>query len=282
MILYKYLTSERIDVLANQQIRYTQFGALNDPFELTVNIDKITEQANINDLTKKDFRAIIEEGYDKYPVVHSIISKTDFINLALPLEEYLKPYVVENMNNVIELLPSLVKRQFDLQMGAFSLSEKYDHQLMWSHYAQDHKGFAIGFDSEHKYFNQKVSPNDELRHLRKVVYQKNRPKINLMNPEGVELFTVKCFQWEYEAEWRIIRPFSEASAKIYNGSYPIYLFDFPISSVSNIIIGSRMEDTIKERIKSILKSDINYAHIELYQAVLDDETFSIDKVKIQL
>ncbi len=33
MILYKYLTPERIDVLKNRKIRYTQPAAFNDPFE---------------------------------------------------------------------------------------------------------------------------------------------------------------------------------------------------------------------------------------------------------
>jgi hypothetical protein len=280
MILYKYLSPDRIDVLSKLKIRFTQFGAMNDPFEVSINIDKISEQTNIYELTKKDFKSLIEEGYEKYPVVQSIISKEDFINLALPLEEYLKPYVIENMNNVIELLPDVLKSKLDVGMGALSLSEKCDHQLMWSHYSENHMGYVIGFNGKHNYFNQRISENDELRHLRKVVYVNKRPQINLMNPNGVEIFTIKHTNWEYESEWRMILPFTDASEMIHNNKYPIYLFDFPASSISSIILGSKMEDSHKEKIKSILKSDTIYSHIELFNATLDKDTFTINIKRI--
>jgi len=35
MILYKYVPAERIDILENESIRYTQPRLLNDPFEMT-------------------------------------------------------------------------------------------------------------------------------------------------------------------------------------------------------------------------------------------------------
>lgn len=281
MILYKYLPPDRIDVLSKLKIRFTQFGAMNDPFEVSVNIDRISEQTNIYELTKKDFKSLIEEGYDKYPVVHSIISKEDFINLALPLEGYLKPYVIENMNNVIELLPDVLKSKLNIGMGALSLSEKCNHQLMWSHYSENHMGFAIGFNSEHTFFNQRISINDELRHIRKVIYVDRRPQINLMNPNGVEIFTIKHTNWEYESEWRMILPFSDASEIIHNNKYPIYLFDVPASSISSIILGSKMEDSHKEEIKSILKSDTIYSHIELFDSTLDKESFRININRIK-
>lgn len=280
MILYKYLSSERIDVLSDLKIRYTQYGAFNDPFELNPNIHKLTEKTNIYDLTKKDFKTLIEDTYEQYPVVHSLISKNDFIKLAVPLENILKPYVLENMNYVIELLSAIMKNQFNLNLGALSLSEKPDNQLMWSHYSENHKGFVIGFNGEHEYFYQRLSPNDELRHLRKIVYQNERPKIDLMNANGVDIFLVKHTQWEYEAEWRIIRPFYDASQKIESDTYPIYLFDFPVSAVTTVILGYRIEENYKVSIKSILKSNSDYYHIELYQADLDNETYNINLVRI--
>lgn len=275
MILYKYLLSERVDVLIKRLIRFTQFGAMNDPFEMTTNIDKISEQTNIYELTRKDIKSLIEEEFDKHPVVHSLITKENFIDLALSLKDYLKPFVIQNMNSVIELLPDILKNKFDLEMGTLSLSEKNDDQLMWSHYAENHKGYLIGFDGDHEYFNQKIGQSDELRHLRKIVYKADRPKINLMEPEGVEIFTVKHLQWEYEAEWRMIRPFCDSSLRIDNDKYPIYLFEFPPSAVISVILGCRMNYLDKEKIKTVLFSKMDYSHVKLFQAVLDKELFSI-------
>lgn len=42
MILYKYLTPDRIDVLQNCMVRYTQPGAFNDPFEVKPYISNST------------------------------------------------------------------------------------------------------------------------------------------------------------------------------------------------------------------------------------------------
>ena len=47
MILYKYLPPERIDVIQNCKIRFTQYGDFNDPFELNANITKLAEENEI-------------------------------------------------------------------------------------------------------------------------------------------------------------------------------------------------------------------------------------------
>lgn len=43
--LYKYLTTDRIDVLRNGTIRFTQPNALNDPFERAAKLDRIFERS---------------------------------------------------------------------------------------------------------------------------------------------------------------------------------------------------------------------------------------------
>jgi site-specific DNA-adenine methylase len=43
MIVYKYLSPNRASVLENGLIRFTQSGALNDPFETTANMRKLEE-----------------------------------------------------------------------------------------------------------------------------------------------------------------------------------------------------------------------------------------------
>jgi len=34
------------------------------------------------------------------------------------------------------------------KIGIFSLSKKYDDELLWAHYANSHKGFCIEYDLE--------------------------------------------------------------------------------------------------------------------------------------
>jgi hypothetical protein len=84
-----------------------------------------------------------------------------------------------------------------------SLSSNPKSNLMWSHYAADHKGFCIEFKSEH------VAAD-------KVIYQDSIPKLNMIdflpfrfnttNEElGKHIWTAlrtKLKEWEYESEYR--------------------------------------------------------------------------------
>jgi hypothetical protein len=47
------------------------------------------------------------------------------------------------------------------KVGILSLSETIEHSLLWAHYAASHKGFAIEFNTEHKFFNRRRFNNDE-------------------------------------------------------------------------------------------------------------------------
>ncbi len=276
MILYKYLSSDRIDVLLNCKIRYTQFGDFNDPYELNPNIDRIADDEEIIKLTKTDLPKLVEQEYDKYPIVHTLISRAKFLELAHSQEDFFVHSVIALQPTISKLLPVVLQDVFNLNIGALSLSEDPINDLMWSHYAEEHRGYVLGLDSTHAYFNQKMSPSDELRHLRKVNYTKERPQISLMNTNGVELFLSKGMNWQYELEWRIMRPFTEATEIIDRRPYPIFLFSFLPSTISKIILGLRMLEEKKNIIKCKVITDTKYSHIKLYQAQLNETDFTIN------
>ena len=114
--------------------------------------------------------------------------------------------------------------------------------------------------------------------MRKVSYTKERPKINLMNTNGVDLFLTKSMKWQYELEWRIIRPFTEATESLDKKPYPIYLFSFPVKAISEVILGFRMSEEKRNSIRNKLIKDNNYSHIKFYQAKLDESNFSINLI----
>jgi len=276
MILYKYLSSERVDVLLNCKIRYTQLGDFNDPYELNPNIDRLAGKEELVKLTKENLPKLVNEEYDKNPIVHTLISKANFLELIKSREDILVQFITNFQPIISNLMPTILQNAFNLNIGALSLSEDPKNDLMWSHYAEDHRGYLLGFDSTHPYFNEKITPSDELRHLRKIIYTKERPKINLMKTNGVELFLTKGMNWQYELEWRIMRPFRDAIEVIERMPYPIYLFNFPPSAISEIILGFRMSEEKKKIIRGKLIDDSNYSHIKLYQAQLNEFDFTIN------
>ena len=274
MMLYKYLPPARIDCIQNCLIRFTQYGDFNDPFELNPNIDKLAEENEIRELAGRDFVKLVEEEYGKNPIISAFISKEAFINLALTQEESVKNVVVGIEPYVVRLLPGILQKTANSLLGALSLSEIYDHELMWSHYAEEHKGYVIGFDSSHPFFNQKKSPVDELRHLRKIDYRDKPPVINLMNTNGSELFLVKSSKWKYEVEWRMLLPLSDSAELIDKDPYPIHLFKFPAKAVERIVLGAKISDENKRIIKSLM-GDRKFSHVELCQARLDSSSYGI-------
>ena len=89
-----------------------------------------------------------------------------------------------------------------------SLSSEDDNFLMWSHYANEHKGICIAYDiSKIKEYNKTI--------LKKVIYTK---KIQIHKPYNhifenpilneeknfISLFYLKHKNWKYEKEYRII------------------------------------------------------------------------------
>ena len=85
---------------------------------------------------------------------------------------------------------------------------------MWSHYADSHRGFVIGFDSDNPFFHREkprtTTPVDE------VTYSDKRPVMppfEKSNPESVyEMFLTKGDEWAYEEELRMFAQPKAANA----------------------------------------------------------------------
>jgi hypothetical protein len=85
-------------------------------------------------------------------------------------------------------------------VGILCLSENRDDVVLWSHYADSHKGLCLGFKvSEDQPFFARALP---------ITYSTEFPRIDLINDPPdiqVEAFLLtKAEGWKYEQEWRII------------------------------------------------------------------------------
>ncbi|MFQ2730618.1 hypothetical protein ACK3YQ_08160 [Aeromonas caviae] len=60
MLLYKYLPPERIDVLKNRSIRFSQPIAFNDPFEFKPVIESTLSIDEVQDEIDKNFDKLIQ------------------------------------------------------------------------------------------------------------------------------------------------------------------------------------------------------------------------------
>ena len=118
------------------------------------------------------------------------------------------------------------------QLGVLSLSERWDSLLMWSHYADSHRGFAIGLSTSHGFFAKRDPRNilvpavgpmgqecyqyNRVPPLSKVFYTDQRANlqrrtiVDVILTTGKEIydyasFLLKGTDWSYEREWRLFR-----------------------------------------------------------------------------
>ena len=96
-----------------------------------------------------------------------------------------------NLTVVFDRLLKLQSRNLAKQFGLLCFSLDWHNPLLWSHYADRHRGIALGFDVD----EQTLKP---------VSYTKTRPVLKKIDSEVANwlLFT-KYLDWSYEQEVRI-------------------------------------------------------------------------------
>jgi hypothetical protein len=249
VILYKYLSDDRIGVLRDRMIRFTQPGDFNDPFEFRPTLQQIANTPEVSGFVEENFDSILEIELQKYGALLPSLGVAQARELLLPLKSQLSTLFQMLEPGLIEKIQPELGRLLDQKIGVLCLSEVSDSSLMWGHYGSNHKGYVIGFDSEHAFFNRRRTPSDEFGFLRKVSYAKERPQVSLSDTNSHTWFQTKSDDWAYQREWRIVKVLDQASARRDRDPFPTYLFEFPREAVLEIIVGLRSEDSFEKEVE---------------------------------
>lgn len=117
----------------------------------------------------------------------------------------------EIRNKTIEICENELNK-----LGITAMTETHDNILMWSHYANSHKGVCIGYDTE------KIKEKDNVMRLLRVKYLEDRfEKSDITCASHTlsgkfskledKIVTTKSPQWQYEKEHRYITSLSRAN-----------------------------------------------------------------------
>lgn len=155
------------------------------------------------------------------------------------------------------------KQDMNDKFGILSLTSKNDNLLMWSHYANSHTGFCIGFDKFHLYntINGSLGP---------VIYNDQLPRVGIFDdtPQGLtRLLTTKSLDWKYEDEYRLVKIF--ASKKV---------FKLPNEAITEIVLGHKMQEVHKQEILKVAEE--KYPNAKLFQSVMNLESYKMDIIPI--
>lgn len=242
--LYKYRSlrtkkdrEHALRILSHNEIYFAKCKEFNDPFDCNLHIsadgDFNTHKAKLRQL------------------------KPDLSEKELNLQTQ-KALQTENIHKC-ELRVNNDIRSINENIGIFSMSAKRDNLLMWSHYADYHKGICIEFKTtEGKLFGCDILNID---------YEEKYPKFNVYNNMDLErvrkYICTKSRGWEYEEEWRII--YKETGCQF---------FLTEDEELSGVILGAHISKSNKELVRKCLSE--NNCEVKLYQARECKDRFGLD------
>lgn len=268
--LFKYcrLNEYTLENLMSNSFYMATLKDLNDPYEFYPTVDfeiqillTIKEQMPIFKemgihITQSDID-IIEASNDRYDKFMEICLGKGY---TLPTDKHQQQK--EFYGNFDEMIQSL-KRQMRFQ----SFSEKNHSTVMWSHYADCHKGICI------EYNPLSIGTNIPLL---KVEYSNRRLDIseieNLESKEFnkmiYEVMLLKAKDWQYEEEWRLIYHLYEQQT---DDSVAITI---PAPMPTAIYIGTHFdknEDSLRKNLYAFSEKN----KIPIYKMHLDTTEFKI-------
>lgn len=258
-ILYKYrswpckydINRYQRRILTKNEIYFSSAEQFNDPFD-----NSLPFKYKESDLTRENlFNKLYAVGIRNWPKMTDVqLRKICNERINSGAFENGKYWKENNDDNIKSIKSSL---------GIFSLSAVNDCILMWSHYADSHRGYCIGFDSDILF---RLSGS-----LGNVLYDNRFPEIGLFDDslEGfIKIFITKSESWSYEHEYRILKTYFAKKT-----------ITFTNDCVKQIIFGCKMEPAKKKEITRIAVSKFN--NVELFEAEMNSSEFKIDINRIQ-
>ncbi|MBL8077384.1 MAG: DUF2971 domain-containing protein [Anaerolineales bacterium] len=239
---FKYCSDSK-DVLngifKNHKIRLTQPWGMNDPLEFNPTL--------------------------KFPPDTEIYQFYELNGITLPsIELFYRVQIIESQINSYGIL-SLTKLPFSFEM--------------WSKYTNGHKGFVIELDNNFSKHPCMKSKSGTEYSVKKVEYVDdyslvidsilNNDRSIIIEKLRDELFFKKTSIWSNEAEYRLVRPFSDLQDYKPIANKPhrddkIHLFDFSLDCVKSVMFGACMS---AENKKMIIAECSNY-DIDIFQSYI--------------
>ncbi len=252
--IYKYRSFDKfgLSILTEQEIYFSSPKNCNDPKDCRIPI--LYEAGTEKQMYHKNFENL------KYPFPNLTRRERKAKARELAKLVYKKR---DNEKLKKEFRQSLYEKQSNV--GIFSASMINDNKLMWSHYADSHRGFCIEFDTDLLIRSLEIyMVNDIIPICNEINYSEKNLVINpyKLNDEQAYMvfYFTKSSEWSYEKEYRILIPRN-----------PNTVFKMKEKTITSVILGAKCSSDNKNRMKEIL-TNIPY-EILLKQMTYDDLEF---------
>lgn len=217
--LYKYRDKEEYTdkIFESASIWFPAPNSFNDPFDCN-----LSEVQHHSDADAKNFQDHILMGRkDREDLERRSVSKDELVNWM-----------------------KIAKTKVLNETGVLCMARTFDNVLMWSHYAQDHKGLVIEFDLEAdpEFFTTPIN----------VTYSLDYEPTNYLADQQASvdrIISTKSKAWDYEGEVRILKPHTTG------------LVTFKPRAIKRVIFGCRADDMFIDKIMSICRNG-QFRHVQ--------------------
>jgi len=266
-------------VLENRTFQWSLASAFNDPFDVQFDLQAIYDAEELIRISKDQARDIILRQLPANPNfgLGKLLSHPPFDPKQRP--DLLDPYLDRFHDAVHELLPKQLEvwrlglRNVFKTFCIFCLSTVNDNVLIWSHYADQHRGVVIRLacleGASSRWLN--AAP---------VVYSKDMPRLVNQDelrdfltgqadfPDNFEIIRrsvlTKALDWRYEEEWRVADNFQTEETQ-FIGFHP--------SEIDAIYFGCRISEQDRADIMTAARK-VN-SKVEFHQAKKSDRAFAL-------
>jgi hypothetical protein len=233
--LYKYYRPERVHVLRECSVRFSQRTAFDDERELRPEVAAFGTEEEIRVYMDFDPAFRVKPMWLKEALVHRMLTQKGW------------------QERVTQIAQSNVKASDEF--GVFCLCEQPNSNEMWAAYAAT-TGFVVAFDTTHASFDSLRNPGK----LGKVTYS-DEPLGTFLGSYGPEAFFRKRAKYAFECEWRIIRALHRLERSGEHDGHPVFVAPFDPACVSEILV--RPECSVEPELRALIMSGRPYGNVRL-------------------
>lgn len=209
-VLYKYrgVSQNTLEALRNDFLFSSQPQEFNDIFEGSITLQKPAIVANL-------YRKLYADARRRYPFLPDkvVTSHKEFIESTVqPFGGTYEEVTQDSLlSSVLTMIEELMNGRMDKDIAWIQnyarnmyniccFSAKSNNELMWAHYADQHKGFCVGYSIKEL--------NNDLTHLTLPVIYTKKCHVEINDWDDVDgslcmhMLSTKSPQWSYEKEWR--------------------------------------------------------------------------------
>lgn len=300
--LFKYTTFDTaMKTIDNSSLYWSSVSQFNDPFEYKF---RFFTDGNENAVTSRFLAATFIKDHNAISIFSNnqqlqnirrkhLNGEEDFNSIEVYINNLLlqEKFKINNSKSLtamsaykkifLDIIPIQIKKIIDETTGVLCLTDDSDERssrLMWSHYADCHKGVRIKLKTK---FIEHIS--DSMKSgIRKVRYQESFPLIeyddylgfsagyfpqqtrNLVN----KMIFTKSDEWSYENEYRSVIPFNGESR----------IINVNPDAFDSIYLGLRVTPKNQDAIITAIKNKM--PHVCIFKTEQEDNSYKLTYKKI--